>query len=421
MFLLFVGAAGYALVANYNTQDVIVAVLDSPVAVTHPLLKGKTLDGLDLVHEHTEKAKEHGTHVAGIITKIEPRAKILPISILGDQKKQHVLPETAFGIVYAVLKGADVINMSFAQDGKDPFTYMALKFAAYKGVTLVAAAGNDGINKLSYPSKFNDVIAVGAYDESDHTIYEDSNYSKTPIFAAPGVWVRSASPNGNYVEKSGTSMSAAYVSGMIAHLKEKDPSLTLEEIKKTLKKASNLVYNKRSRMLALDMEKLNALETGKPYVWISGYQNYTDQPSQTLSLQTLNIQKTLLRDSYGEKNIPNQGKIHLELREGVTFYELVLTDKKGNIQTKDISYVFDDRKPQLTVKRVRLGGEPALKVKVDSWTIKTVSLANIQWKVKTVGTQYHTFYFFIDPAEKRYKITAKNYVGQKTTFNYLLN
>jgi thermitase len=101
----------------------------------------------------------------------------------------------------------------------------AVKYAARKGAVLVASAGNDGEEAVTYPAAFSEVIAVGATDNEDQrAVY--SNYGARWVdVAAPGDEIYSTGPNhpnawalDSYGSLSGTSMAAAFVSGEAALL-----------------------------------------------------------------------------------------------------------------------------------------------------------------------------------------------------------
>jgi subtilisin family serine protease len=98
----------------------------------------------------------HGTQVAGIIaaktdnkksmTGINQQAKILPIKVLNTMG-EGTWENLALGIRYATNRGAKVINLSLGGSNSSPLVEDALKYAVNKGVTIVAASGNDSETK----------------------------------------------------------------------------------------------------------------------------------------------------------------------------------------------------------------------------------------------------------------------------------
>jgi len=125
---------------------------------------------------------------------------------------------------YAASHGAQVINMSFAGP-KDALVERGIAAAAAKGIVLVAASGNAGPKSAPlYPAANPGVIAVSATDAYDR-LFPASNRGGHIAVAAPGVDVFLPAPGGKYQMTSGTSFSAAYVSGLAALMLARDPSL----------------------------------------------------------------------------------------------------------------------------------------------------------------------------------------------------
>jgi len=101
----------------------------------------------------------------------------------------------------------------------------AVAYALSKNVALVAAAGNDSVNRVNYPAAYEGVVAVASVDASRQQLYF-SNRGPQVAVAAPGYEVVAAWPGGKNVEMTGTSASTALVSGAIAALLSKEPGLT---------------------------------------------------------------------------------------------------------------------------------------------------------------------------------------------------
>ena len=134
---------------------------------------------------------------------------------------------------WAVAHNARVINMSFAGP-PDPAMQRALVVARQKGAILVAAAGNAGPKSPPlYPAADPGVIAVTATDANDR-LFTMANRGAYVSVAAPGVDILMPSPGGNYWMSSGTSMAAAYVSGVAALILERRPQLSPDAVRKVL-------------------------------------------------------------------------------------------------------------------------------------------------------------------------------------------
>lgn len=128
------------------------------------------------------------------------------------------LSAIAKGIRWAVDEvGANVINMSLGTPhlyGCDPRVREACQYAYDKGVTLVAAAGNDA-SDVNWPAAINTVIAVAAVDRNLKTASFSARGPEVE-FAAGGVDVMTAYKGGGYATVSGTSFSAPVISGIVA-------------------------------------------------------------------------------------------------------------------------------------------------------------------------------------------------------------
>jgi subtilisin family serine protease len=176
----------------------------------------------------------HGTHVCGILAakglKMEkgvvPSCKIIPVRVLGALKKGDAIVGAGLidnintGIKWAVDQGVDVINMSLGikHEGGGLPHEQVIKYAQRKGVTIVAASGNDGSQDLYYPGALPGVIAVGSVDNNGQ-MATFSTYGAHVSFVAPGTGIVSSFPENKYSMSSGTSQASPYVAGAIALLK----------------------------------------------------------------------------------------------------------------------------------------------------------------------------------------------------------
>ncbi len=148
---------------------------------------------------------------------------------------------SAQATTFAILKGLDwsveqqarVINMSFAGPA-DPAMTRALLAASRKGAILVAAAGNAGAKSPPlYPAADPNVIAVTATGTED-AVFPRANQGRYVTVAAPGIDVVAPATAGGYQVSSGTSLSAAEVSGVIALLLQRRPALKADAVRTIL-------------------------------------------------------------------------------------------------------------------------------------------------------------------------------------------
>uniref|UniRef100_UPI002631E952 S8 family peptidase n=2 Tax=Anoxybacillus TaxID=150247 RepID=UPI002631E952 len=221
-----------------GNHRVTVAVIDTGMDTKHPELKGRVLPAYNAINPAGAPIKDvHGTHVAGIIGAnanngvgahgVNPNVTILPIDVFGGSwgASDYTIAQ---GILYAIEKGAKVINMSLGGYFSSPILEEAVKQAIDAGITVVAAAGNEATDMYSIPASYEGVISVGATDHKNK-LAEFSNYGPSVDLVAPGVDVYSPiydyAKGSSFAELSGTSMAAPVVAGVASLLLSKYPNL----------------------------------------------------------------------------------------------------------------------------------------------------------------------------------------------------
>ena len=123
--------------------------------------------------------------------------------------------------------------MSFAGP-KDPLIERGISATAARGIVMIAASGNAGPKSPPlYPAANANVIAVSATDAQDR-LFAASNRGGHIAVAAPGVDIFLPAPDEKYQMTSGTSFSAAYVSGLVALMLERNPALKPDEVRAIL-------------------------------------------------------------------------------------------------------------------------------------------------------------------------------------------
>jgi len=224
--------------------NVTVAVIDSGIDVKHPELANAIADSFDALGSK-EGPHVHGTGIAGAIVSharlmgSAPAARILAIRAFGAAP--NGAESTSFvvlkGLDYAAAHGAQIVNMSFAGP-KDALIERGIAAAAAKGIVMVAASGNAGPKSPPlYPAANAKVIAVSATDAQDR-LFAASNRGSHIALSAPGVDIFLPAPDGKYQMTSGTSFSAAYISGVAALMLERNPALKPDEVRAILMKTA---------------------------------------------------------------------------------------------------------------------------------------------------------------------------------------
>ena len=229
--------------ANLGT-GVKVALLDSGVDLSHPMLAGASIKQTNLLTNNGIAGVGHGTALASVMVGttsgtqgIAPRSEILSYRVIDKTGKADSYT-VASGVVKAVQDGARVINLSLgAEYGSDVLKH-AVGYARENGVSIVAAVGNDGEGLVNFPAAYDGVIGVSSVGKNGQ-VSSFSNYGKGVDIAAPGVGVLAAWELQERVSFSGTSVSTAIVSASIAAELSNDPNLTSHDAEDLLLRHAN--------------------------------------------------------------------------------------------------------------------------------------------------------------------------------------
>lgn len=175
------------------------------------------------------------------VVGIAPLCSIIPIKVLDDDGTGS-FDNIIRGLYKAIELKADVINMSLGSPAGSPQLYQAIKDVYKAGIPMICAAGNSGIKMLDFPARYTETISVGAIDKNNVRA-SFSQMGETLDFVAPGVDIISTVPNNRYQSMSGSSMSAPWVTGVIALLLAKHrlsigktPINNVEDVREHLRK-----------------------------------------------------------------------------------------------------------------------------------------------------------------------------------------
>ena len=261
--------------AKSGKRQVIVALIDTGVDITHPELSGSIWtntgeipgDGIDNdgngyiddvygwnfydnnAQVFTGTDDNHGTHSAGTIAAArngigtvgicDPAyVKIMVIKTLGTSSGVGTVSNVVKAIRYAQANGASICNLSFGTMKYSEELYQAIKDSE---MLFIVAAGNGDASgngysideQPMYPASFelDNIISV-ANLRFDGQLDRASNYGVRSVdLAAPGNYILSTITGNDYAYMSGTSMAAPMVTGTAAMLYSCDASLSLMDVR----------------------------------------------------------------------------------------------------------------------------------------------------------------------------------------------
>lgn len=231
-------------------RGVKIGMVDGAVDTEHPALKGQKLHYRSFLKAgHKATAYDHGTAVAVMLVGkpgvdgqpggLLPGADLYAANIFEIRygKKKGNLAAMLRAIDWFVDNRVPLINMSIA-GSYNKVMEIVLTRMAENGIIAVAAAGNNGPSAHpAWPAAHKNVFAVTAIDRR-RDIYRFANQGDYIDFAAPGVNIRTLTPEGPK-DQSGTSFAAPYVTGMVAiHLMSGYPA-DVDRIRKSLQRYSN--------------------------------------------------------------------------------------------------------------------------------------------------------------------------------------
>ena len=251
-----------------GNSDVVVSIVDDAITINHPDLKDviwvnpneipnngidddnngyiDDINGWDTYTNDNDpspfsntNAWSHGTHCAGIagahtdngigISSIGYGISLMAVKTADNN---GLVNQTWDGVYYSILAGADIISCSWSSGSYSQTNYNIIELGINSGSIIVAAAGNNAADLSSnpkYPACYNGVICVANTTQSDSKA-NSSNFGTRIDIAAPGTSILSTIPYVGYDDKTGTSMSAPMVAGLLGLMKSYSPNATNEQL-----------------------------------------------------------------------------------------------------------------------------------------------------------------------------------------------
>ena len=291
--------ANLAWELGIGSSDIVVSIVDDAITINHPDLQNviwvnpneipnngidddnngyiDDINGWDTYtndndpspHSNTP-AWAHGTHCAGIAgahtdNNIGISAVGFGVSLMAVKTADNngLVNQTWDGVYYSIVSGADVISCSWSSGSYSQTNNNIIEFGINNGSIIVAASGNNGANLASnpkYPACYNGVICVANTTSSDIKA-GSSNYGTRVDLGAPGSSILSTIPYSGYGTKTGTSMSAPMVAGLLGLMKSFSPNTSNEQL-------INCMKNSCDNIDALNPSYIGLLGSGR----INAYQ-----------------------------------------------------------------------------------------------------------------------------------------------------
>ena len=211
---------------NVTGGGINVGVADTSLDYLHPDIAFNYRGGIDTVGTGdndpiNDDGETHGTHVAGTILAANDSQGVYGVAYQANLYHARVLGPNG-GSSSDIMEGVRwlvevarcrVVNLSLGGRFSSRTEENFYKEMYNKGALIVAATGNDGASKISYPAGYAINIAVGAVDRNN-AIASFSNRGRNIDVVAPGVGVLSSVPRGQGSEASVTTNSTYTAFGM---------------------------------------------------------------------------------------------------------------------------------------------------------------------------------------------------------------
>jgi len=238
----------YGLSDKYSGKNVKIALLDSGTP-HHKDIKVKG-ESVNLCGSKDDKDKYgHSTMINGIICAnnnkglvgISPNSEILNIKVI-DNKGNANFNSIVSGVLWAIVKKVDIICLPLGSQYDYSVLHDVIIKAHKENILIIASAGNKIKNKKSkveYPANYNKCFSVCSLNRLKRI---NNIISEKVDFTFPYSSYYTTYLDNKYVEAGGSSISTAFITGIV--------SILIEKFKKEKKKVSyKSIYNNLSKIL----------------------------------------------------------------------------------------------------------------------------------------------------------------------------
>jgi len=205
---------------------VCVAVIDTGANV----VDNRILQGYNVIDNSRDCCDKlnHGTILCEKLLEINKNIYVIPIKIFDEDATLEV-DKLCKGIKKAAELEVDVINIACGIDAYYKELEDVINYAISKSIIIVSAAGNDGMEELLYPARFDNVISVMARDINNKDLSYNNKSKHKKSFSAPGDHIIC---NSEYY--SGTSIATVYITNFACILKQENSKVNQKHVEEWL-------------------------------------------------------------------------------------------------------------------------------------------------------------------------------------------
>ncbi len=221
-----------------NLPQIVVAVVDSGIELTHDFLQGRIIPtgfNVSLSGDSNSENDDHGhgTHVAGIVVDNTTDNVMVSGYKCLDDTGYGPLSSVCACVDKAVEDGVNIINLSLSEEGWSDLMNESVQNAKNHGITVIAAAGNDAVDASTCnPANIDECITVAAMQQTNtgYSMAAFSNWGDVVDIIAPGKTIGSSFLNNSMQSLDGTSMAAPFVAAACALLLSEDTTRTTDDM-----------------------------------------------------------------------------------------------------------------------------------------------------------------------------------------------